>query len=98
MRKRQPAKLRKSIDKTASNVPLGSSSLGIVSPDIGPVPGVFVPLIDLDQDNADANREACKYGDLDQHLDHIFLPDWEMIGERVRVRQQNTPVNLKRIG
>jgi hypothetical protein len=61
----QPAKFRKSIDETASDVPLGSSPLGIVSPDIEPVTDVLVPLIDLDRDGADAILEACKNGELD---------------------------------
>lgn len=38
--------------------PLRSSPLGIVSPDIGSVTDVLMPLIGFDQDNADANGEA----------------------------------------
>jgi hypothetical protein len=47
---------------------IGSSPLGVVSPNIGPVNDILAPLIDLDQDNADANGQRRKYGDLDQHL------------------------------
>jgi hypothetical protein len=58
----------------------------------------LAPLTNLDQDNADANCEARKYGDLDQHLDTTFLPSCEMIGEQVSESQRNKAVNLKRLG
>jgi hypothetical protein len=63
------AKLQKSSGERASHGPIGSSPLGVVSPGIGSVNDILAPLIDLDQDSADANGQCRKYGDLDQHLD-----------------------------
>ena len=66
--------------------------------DIGSVTDILAPLIDLDQDSADANGQTRKYGDLDQHLDTKFLPSCGMIEERARQRQLNRAVNLKQNG
>jgi hypothetical protein len=66
--------------------------------DIGSVTDVVAPLIEPDQDNADANGQTRKYGDFDQHLDTKSLPSCEMIGERARQRQRNSAVNLKQSG
>lgn len=78
--------------------PLGSSPLGVVSMEIGSVTDILAPLIDLDQDSADANGRTGKYGDLDQHLDTNSLPSREMIEEQARQRQRNNAVNLKQNG
>src|SRR4030081_2078747 len=63
-----PAKFRESSGETASHGPLGLSPLSIVSPDIRSVKHVSAPLIDLDQESADANCETRKHGNIDQHF------------------------------